>query len=141
MERLTELFEGDYCCNASFEVCKNQKENPKDPDCCCDCEIHQKMTNKLGEYEDLEEQGLLLKLPCKIGDPVFATSYYYDCDFLGKCKESYKCEEEIHCEYLYKKYFVRETKFQIEMLSVLGKTIFTTKEEAEAALQAMKEEK
>lgn len=26
---------------------------------------HQKCTNKLAEYEDLEEQGLLLKLPCK----------------------------------------------------------------------------
>ena len=24
--------------------------------------------DKLGEYEDLEEQGLLLRLPCKVGD-------------------------------------------------------------------------
>lgn len=27
--------------------------------------------NKLKEYEDLEEQGLLLKLPCKVGDTVY----------------------------------------------------------------------
>lgn len=27
--------------------------------------------DKLAEYEDLEEQGLLLRLPCKIGDTVF----------------------------------------------------------------------
>ena len=26
---------------------------------------------KLKEYEDLEEQGLLLKLPCKVGDTVY----------------------------------------------------------------------
>ena len=26
---------------------------------------------KLKEYEDLEEQGLLLKLPCKVGDAVY----------------------------------------------------------------------
>lgn len=26
---------------------------------------------RLGEYEDLEEQGLLLKLPCKVGDTVY----------------------------------------------------------------------
>lgn len=27
--------------------------------------------NKLGEFEDLEEQGLLLKLPCKVGSAVY----------------------------------------------------------------------
>lgn len=26
---------------------------------------------KLGEYEDLEEQGLLLRLPCKVGDIIY----------------------------------------------------------------------
>lgn len=26
---------------------------------------------KLGEYEDLEEQGRLIKLPCKVGDTVY----------------------------------------------------------------------
>ena len=26
---------------------------------------------KLAEYEDLEEQGLLLRLPCKVGDTVY----------------------------------------------------------------------
>ena len=29
---------------------------------------------KLKEYEDLEEQGLLLKLPCKVGDTVYRIS-------------------------------------------------------------------
>ena len=27
--------------------------------------------DKLAEYEDLEEQGLLLRLPCKVGDTVY----------------------------------------------------------------------
>lgn len=27
--------------------------------------------NKLADYEDLEEQGLLLRLPCKVGDTVY----------------------------------------------------------------------
>lgn len=34
---------------------------------------HMLMVQKLGEYEDLEEQGLLLRLPCKVGDTVYAT--------------------------------------------------------------------
>lgn len=27
--------------------------------------------DKLADYEDLEEQGRLLKLPCKVGDKIF----------------------------------------------------------------------
>lgn len=99
------------------------------------------LLNKLGEFEDLEELGLLLKLPCKIDDPVFATSYYYDCDFSEKCPEFHKCEEDMHCKYQYKKYFVRETKFKIEMLPLLGKTIFPTEEAAKASLRVPQEGK
>lgn len=33
-----------------------------------------KASEKLAEYEDLEEQGLLLELPCKVGDLVFIIS-------------------------------------------------------------------
>lgn len=32
---------------------------------------YEKLLVKLGEYEDLEENGLLLKLPCKIGDTAY----------------------------------------------------------------------
>lgn len=31
-----------------------------------------KASEKLAEYEDLEEQGLLVRLPCKVGTEVFA---------------------------------------------------------------------
>ena len=27
--------------------------------------------NRLAEYEDMEEQGLLLRLPCKVGDTIY----------------------------------------------------------------------
>lgn len=32
---------------------------------------HNKCCNKLAEYEDLEEQGRLLRLPCKVGDTLY----------------------------------------------------------------------
>lgn len=35
---------------------------------------YNKILTKLGEYEDLEEQGRLIKLPCKVGDTVYADS-------------------------------------------------------------------
>lgn len=34
------------------------------------------VANKLGELEDLEEKGLLLKLPCKPGDTVYQITGY-----------------------------------------------------------------
>ena len=35
------------------------------------CKVTQHLAEKLAEYEDLEEQGLLLKLPCKVGDTIY----------------------------------------------------------------------
>lgn len=97
--------------------------------------------NKLAEYEDLEEQGLLLRLPVPEGAVVYTLSYIYECKFDYDCKEfdAYKCEEDIPCEHQYKVYRVKETKFQKQMLAMLGKTVFLTKEEAEQALAIMKE--
>ena len=38
----------------------------------CDrCVFSRKVCEKLAEYEDLEEQGKLLKLPCAVGDTVY----------------------------------------------------------------------
>ena len=39
-----------------------------------DCEEIDALYRKLKEYEDLEEQGRLVKLPCKIGDKVWHIS-------------------------------------------------------------------
>jgi hypothetical protein len=39
-----------------------------------DCEEIDAVYRKLKDYEDLEEQGRLIKLPCKIGDKVWHIS-------------------------------------------------------------------
>ena len=36
-----------------------------------DCNTMKKMINRLAELEDLEEQGLLIRLPCKVGDTMY----------------------------------------------------------------------
>lgn len=38
------------------------------------CDKVKFMVNKLAGYEDLEEQGLLVRLPCKVGDIVYVDS-------------------------------------------------------------------
>ena len=97
--------------------------------------------DKWESFKDAEEQGLLLRLPVPEGAVVYTLSYIYECKFDYDCKEfdAYKCEEDIPCEHQYKVYRVKETKFQKQMLAMLGKTVFLTKEEAEQALAKMKE--
>lgn len=36
-----------------------------------DCDRLKAMVNRLAKFEDLEEQGLLVRLPCKIGDSLY----------------------------------------------------------------------
>lgn len=87
---------------------------------------------KLKEYKDLEEQGLLLKLPCKVGDTVYALT-----PFCEICEQA--LDNEYACETCNKGEFATETKFDYEMIPMFGKTVFLTKAEAEQALQRMKE--
>ena len=51
--------------------------------------------DKLAHYEDLEEQGRLIELPCGVGDTVWiiAPNYY-------KCNNRYNCEDYNPEEYL-----------------------------------------
>ena len=120
MERLT-VFDGDKWDRATLKV-KNQD-----------------LIDKLATYEDADEQGYLLWLPCKEGDTVYALDHYYECDCNYECEEmeQWKCEENIRCEHEYKVYRVKETNFQIAMLAILGKTVFLTKAEAEKVLEEM----
>lgn len=95
-----------------------------------------KLSDKLGAYEDAEEQGLLLRLPCKVGDTVYALSFSGDEGRWFECvvKTINICSEEnyavAHCEELGLGVTLFFDRFR--------KTIFLTKEEAEQALERMK---
>lgn len=86
--------------------------------------------NKLAEYEDLEEQGLLLRLPCKVGASVYMVGQ--DCGGDGLYCRRGDCEG---CPDLYN--FVAENEFEAYMLEDIGKTVFLTKAEAEQKLKEM----
>lgn len=77
--------------------------------------------DKLAEYEDLEEQGKLLKLPCAVGDMVYV---------LRLDNTAYMMNNE-------KVWEIVEDKFEIFHFDSIGKTVFLTREEAEAALKKM----
>ena len=71
MEKLTDKNTvGNYFYPKCFEKCDGLGASSK----CDNCEIMTSVCEKLGKYEDLEEQGRLIKLPCKIGDKVWHIS-------------------------------------------------------------------
>ena len=98
-----------------------------------------KWLEELKSYKELEEQGLLVRLPCKVGNTVYTVSYRYECTLNYDCKvfQKWKCEDNIPCEYEKKEYFVKKSQFFLTMLNSLGKTVFLTREEAEKALEEM----
>ena len=91
--------------------------------------------NKLAEYEDLEEQGLLLRLPCKVGDKVYKISRnkVKECEvvFVGISADE-KCSYFNFVENYADGTFCRSYS---EVFNVIGKTIFLTREEAEQKLK------
>ena len=93
-----------------------------------------KMYDKLAEYEDLEEQGLLLKLPCKVGDVVYGFDY-------PRSDIVVISEEEIEEIHIREKELVVETDCDFYRCKDFGKTVFLTRTEAEETLRRMEGEK
>lgn len=107
-----------------------------------DCEEIDAVYRKLKEYEDLEESGNLLRLPCKIEDTVYAVGVL-GCETV----EEYKV---IRVDY-HSNLATGRSEFYIEALLTsdpradigfydkeFGKNVFLTKAEAEAAMNKLK---
>ena len=85
--------------------------------------IKKEDAEKFVEWENAEEQGKLLKLPCAVGDMVYV---------LRLDNTAYMMNNE-------KVWEIVEDKFEIFHFDSIGKTVFLTREEAEAALKEMSE--
>ena len=106
-------------CDVCEEYCPHLNED--------NCQCLQEVLSKLADYEDKEEQGLLIELPCKVGDTVYALT-----PFCEICEEA--LDNEYACEICSKGNFISETKFDYEMIPMFGKVVFLTEAEAESAL-------
>lgn len=120
MKRLTERDESPCTCCVGIGPCRT------------DCSYKQ-IYGRLAEYEDLEEQGLLVRLPCKVGDTVYDISefvegipypemyeYYADYFGIGKSDDG-RTVISIDCVDYYPEDF--------------GRIVFTSREAAEKALE------
>ena len=99
--------------------------------------------DKLAEYEDLEEQGLLLRLPCKVGDKVYLIcGRYSECSKYKERFDEYNCQGcEDECD-SHKEYYIHinysvSIEWIVRNLNNFGKTVFLTQEEAEQKLKEM----
>jgi hypothetical protein len=129
MERLTKISEigNAYYPKCFEEPCCGMGE-------CLDdrCSLMLDACKKLAEYEQLEEQGLLVRLPCKVGDDLY-------CIVNGEVKKlkvhSFGIPdfEIIDIEFKY----VDGFKI-VRFVGEVGKTVFLTHEEAEKKLEEMK---
>ena len=91
-------------------------------------------TEKLAYYEDLEEQGRLIKLPCKIGDTVYSFSFNIVYPFTVNGFEINKYEVEFKGSYCGEEKSLEYWSIHFPV-SKIGKAVFLTREEAEAALK------
>ena len=121
MERLTNSI--DYC-QLHCDFGKSNECFFQDKSKCYEKNIYE----KLREYENLDEQGLLMRLPCKVGTKVYAINPIIDYGEVG--------DEAIYY------YSIIEREFQIYMMMdygklVFGRNVFLTKAEAEQKLKEM----
>lgn len=87
---------------------------------------------KLADYEDLEEQGLLLRLPCKVGNTVYSIAND------GKIYPVKATREVRIVDGVL--YIICESCKYSDLVSYddIGKTVFLTKSEAEAKLKELR---
>ena len=150
MERLTErtavgiLVKEDYGKEVlkTLYSCYGEKPNPH----YTNCEEGYCAMEKLADYEDAEEQGRLVKLPCKVGDTVWQIMV------VGVKGKNIKygifkavvttISVDYQMNFLLSTITEDEERYRNEVTSTaIGETMFFTKSEAEAKLKELRGEK
>lgn len=84
---------------------------------------------RLAHYEDLEEQGRLVELPCAMGDTVYAIRYGEETDFIIIETHIMEIKQNINGIF-----FVTHEVIPAFKPEDFGRIVFLTREEAEAKL-------
>ena len=150
MKRLTDYSDDEctYIIGVGNETCEEFCKNAVDG--CKNCYIQQ-VFKKLADYEDLEEQGLLVRLPCKVGDTVWVVTSpinvfdydKYDGDAEYEVYESFLSSVSYYASGEQFRFYAKVTNNFIAAYfreCDFGKSIFFTREEAEKKLEELKNE-
>lgn len=135
MERLTNRDYGENSCAVYTSYCDACHNSD------CHCGLVEDMIEKLADYEDLEEQGRLVKLPCNRGDKIyFIKSAFSMAHFPIEARITSICGIDCDSDVMYSsitEYNKIDRRFKS---SDIGKTVFLTKSEAEAKLKELRGE-
>lgn len=101
-----------------------------------DCEEIDAVYRKLKDYEDAEEQGLLLRLPISEDAPVYSIEY---CCGKNKSNRSGMCFRGFCENCSDKAYYIRESVAKQCSICEINKSVFFTREETETKLKEMEE--
>ncbi len=146
MERLTERYK-DPIANTVLikecgdKLCKNICDDIEYD--CSKCGL-EKALEKLADYEDLEEQGLLVRIPCKVGDTVWELCLCDDGNYrifpmIVKTISEYGTLKQVKKDItIWNIYAESDYTYMYKSFADFGKTVFSTKEEAEKKLEEMK---
>lgn len=131
MERLTEKNEEHY-------IARQDRLNGK-------IVGNQMCLDKLGEYENLEEQGLLIKLPCRVGDIIWDNDFGKPCAYritgfsFGEA-DGYIDDPIITDDIVYYYSNYNGSIMGSFAMNEIGKSLFLTQAEAEQKLREMESE-
>lgn len=132
MERLTKTYsDGTHGASDSLQCGENSYD------------YKNLLIEKLGEYEDLEEQSRFIKLPCKVGDTVWDNDYGRPYAYTITAFSFGECEE-----YIDEPVTTKEVVFYYANLSgsitgsfaesEIGKSVFLSKSEAKVRLKELR---
>ena len=108
---------------------------------CVHCKWEEEAWGKLAEYEDLEEQGLLIRVPCKVGQTVYVIAQAFNMETnTSRYKVFTRRIDQIRGNKLNPVYFVTDGSDSFAPSSI-GRRVFLTKAEAEQALELERMEK
>lgn len=141
MKRLTERLSNGQAavfgcgnnCEYDYKYCNNHLE---------DCPTINKIYEKLARYEDLQEQGKLLKLPCTVGDTVYVipSKSNYRLNIINGMREHNRVYKQVvdHIEIFPTGYLLSTCDGMASVSEqFFNKTWFLTQKQAEAALKKM----
>lgn len=133
MERWTERF------NSDDEKAIAIHDGSDFPNVCFEGEREYDVMDALAEYEDLEEQGLLMRLPCKVGDTVYRVNAGAKQPIIPMTVSEihffcYKNERVVRFDTIGKG-DMGESCYRLEDI---GRIVFLTREEAVKKLEEMK---
>ena len=114
-------------------------------DCAEKYEQVAKWLEELKSYKETEEQGLLVRLPCKVNDKLY---HFYDMNFEDNFADITPDEfisEVIAAEFIIDRHEITikciggwNSRYEYLPVVEIGKTVFLTREEAEKKLEEMK---